>query len=72
MVTSALQALVIFVVIGIVAGLAVNRYGLGWFGARASDLTAALVGIAGAFTGFHLGEAVGLIPFPITMHRLAR
>jgi uncharacterized membrane protein YeaQ/YmgE (transglycosylase-associated protein family) len=63
--TTALQTLVIVVVIGIVAGLVVNRYGRGWFGARARDMTAALVGIAGAFIGFHLGAAVGLVPFPI-------
>jgi uncharacterized membrane protein YeaQ/YmgE (transglycosylase-associated protein family) len=63
--TTALQTLVIVVVIGIVAGLSVGRYGRGWFGTRASDLTAALVGIAGAFIGFHLGAAVGLIPFPL-------
>jgi uncharacterized membrane protein YeaQ/YmgE (transglycosylase-associated protein family) len=63
--TIALQTLVIIVVIGIVAGLAVTRYGRGWFGTRASDMTAALVGIAGAFIGFHLGEVVGLVPFPV-------
>jgi uncharacterized membrane protein YeaQ/YmgE (transglycosylase-associated protein family) len=63
--TIALQTLVIVVVIGIVAGLAVTRYGRGWFGTRASDLTAALVGIAGAFIGFHLGAVVGLVPFPV-------
>jgi len=55
----------IVVVIGIIAGLLVTRYGRGWFGTRASDLTAALVGIAGAFIGFHLGAVVGLVPFPL-------
>ena len=65
MVSTALQTLVVVIVIGIIAGLVVNRYGRGWFGTRASDLTAALIGIAGAFIGFHLGTAVGLVPFPL-------
>ena len=37
----------IVVVIGILASWLVARYGRGWFGIRANDLTAALVGIAG-------------------------
>ena len=47
--TTALQILIIVTLIGILAGLAVTRYGRGWFGTRASGFTAALVGIAGAF-----------------------
>lgn len=46
--STALQTLVIVVVIGILASWLVTRYGRGWFGTRANDLTAALVGIAGA------------------------
>jgi len=65
MTTTALQTLVVVVLIGVVAGLLVNRYGRGLFGKRASDLTASLIGIAGAFIGFHLGAAVGLVPFPL-------
>jgi uncharacterized membrane protein YeaQ/YmgE (transglycosylase-associated protein family) len=64
MVAPALQTLVIVILIGVIAGLAVNRYGRRWFGARASDMTVALVGIAGAFIGFHLGAAAGLVPAP--------
>jgi uncharacterized membrane protein YeaQ/YmgE (transglycosylase-associated protein family) len=64
--STALQTLVIVIVIGVIAGLIVNRFGRGWFGTRASDMTVALVGIAGAFIGFHLAAAVGLVPFPIT------
>jgi hypothetical protein len=45
--STALQTLVIVVVIGILASWLVARYGRGWFGIRANDLTAALVGIAG-------------------------
>jgi uncharacterized membrane protein YeaQ/YmgE (transglycosylase-associated protein family) len=71
MATTALETLVIVIVIGIVAGLIVNRYGRGWFGTRASDTTVALVGIAGAFIGFHLGAAIGLVPFPITEYLAA-
>ncbi len=61
MVTIALQILVIVIAIGIIAGLVVNRYGRGWFGSRASDPTVSLVGIAGAFMGFHVGSVLGLV-----------
>ena len=64
MATAALQTLVIVILIGIVAGLLINRYGRRWFSTRASDMTAALIGIAGAFIGFHLGQVIGLVPFP--------
>ena len=63
--TTALQILVVVTLIGIVAGLAVARYGRGWFGTRTSNLTAALVGIAGAFVGFHVGVVAGLTPVPV-------
>jgi len=43
----------------------------GWFGTRASDLTAALVGIAGAFLGFHVGVAAGLTPVPVADYLVA-
>jgi uncharacterized membrane protein YeaQ/YmgE (transglycosylase-associated protein family) len=65
MTATALQTLVIVLAIGIVAGLLVNRYGRGWFAGRGSGFTVALIGIAGAFIGFHLGAAVGLVPFPL-------
>jgi uncharacterized membrane protein YeaQ/YmgE (transglycosylase-associated protein family) len=58
--STALQTLVIVVVIGIAASLLVTRYGRGWFGGRADDFTAALVGIAGSFIGFYLGAVIGL------------
>jgi uncharacterized membrane protein YeaQ/YmgE (transglycosylase-associated protein family) len=64
MATTALQTLVIVVAIGVIAGLLVNRYGRGWFGTRASNMTAALIGIAGAFIGFHLGAAIGVARSP--------
>ncbi len=71
MVTIALQILVIVIIIGIVVGLVVNRYGRGWFGSRASDPTVSLVGIAGAFMGFHLGSVLGLVPTPTAEYLLA-
>ncbi len=58
--SAALQTLVIVIVIGIAAGLLINHYSRGWFRTRANDLTAALVGIAGAFIGFHIIAAAGL------------
>lgn len=54
-------------VIGIVIGLLLQRItGRGWLtrqlaGGRRADLTAALVGIAGAFIGFHIMALAGLI-----------
>jgi hypothetical protein len=46
MAATAFQTLAIVIVIGIIAGLLVNRYGRGWFGKRASDVTVAIIGIA--------------------------
>jgi uncharacterized membrane protein YeaQ/YmgE (transglycosylase-associated protein family) len=69
--TTALQILIIVTLIGIIAGFAVTRYGRGWFGTRASGLTAALVGIAGAFLGFHIGVAAGLTPVPVADYLVA-
>jgi uncharacterized membrane protein YeaQ/YmgE (transglycosylase-associated protein family) len=36
-----------------------------------SDLTSALVGIAGAFIGFHVSVIVGLLPSPLMHYLLA-
>ena len=69
--TTALQILIIVTLIGILAGLAVTRYGRGWFGTRASGFTAALVGIAGAFLGFHIGVAAALTPVPVADYLVA-
>jgi uncharacterized protein YqgC (DUF456 family) len=65
MMTSALGNFLIVLAIGIVAGLVVNRYSRSWFARQVgsstrSDLTAALVGIAGAFVGYHLSIIAGL------------
>jgi uncharacterized membrane protein YeaQ/YmgE (transglycosylase-associated protein family) len=56
----------IVLVIGVLAGLAFDRFaGPNWFkrqiaGAVPSMVTSALVGVAGAFVGFHLAEALKL------------
>jgi uncharacterized membrane protein YeaQ/YmgE (transglycosylase-associated protein family) len=62
-------------VIGVVSGLAFNRYGHSWLArqltTRQSDLTSVLVGIAGAFIGFHFAIIVGLLPTPLMLYLAA-
>lgn len=75
-ITTSLANLIIILVIGIVVGLAFNRFGQGWFArnlgtSQRSDVTAALVGIAGAFIGFHTGVVLQLIPLPLMQYLLA-
>jgi uncharacterized membrane protein YeaQ/YmgE (transglycosylase-associated protein family) len=74
MLGSALANLIIILLIGVVAGLVFNRCTRNWFarigGTSRSNLTSALVGIAGAFIGFHLSVIVGLLPSPL-MHYVA-
>ena len=69
--TTGLANLLIVLAIGIAAGLLFNRYGQTWlrrqFATRQSDVTSALVGIAGAFIGFHVSVLLGLLPSPL-MH----
>jgi len=69
--STALFNLIIILVIGIVAGLVFNRYASSWLArlgsTTRSDVTAALVGIAGAFIGFHISVILGLLPSPL-MH----
>jgi uncharacterized membrane protein YeaQ/YmgE (transglycosylase-associated protein family) len=73
--TTALASLLIILLIGIVAGLVFNRYSRSWLarigGSSRSDLTSALVGIAGAFIGFHVSVIVGLLPSPLMHYLLA-
>ena len=74
-VTSALANLLIILLIGVVAGLFFNRYSRSWLarigGSSRSDLTSALVGIAGAFIGFHVSVIIGLLPSPLMHYLLA-
>ena len=73
--STALANLLIVLIIGIVVGLAFNRYARSWlarFGTSTrSDVTSALVGIAGAFIGFHLGVVMGLLPSPLMLYLAA-
>jgi uncharacterized membrane protein YeaQ/YmgE (transglycosylase-associated protein family) len=60
MILTPITAFLFVLVIGIVCGLAFDRFmGAGWFtrqlaGATRHQVTSALVGVAGAFIGFHL------------------
>ena len=71
-ITTGVARLLVVLAIGIAAGLVFNRYGQTWlrrqFVTRHSDLTSALVGIAGAFIGFHVGVIAGLLPSPLTLY----
>jgi uncharacterized membrane protein YeaQ/YmgE (transglycosylase-associated protein family) len=71
-ITTALANLLIVLIIGIAVGLFFNRAGQTWLGrqftTRQSDITSALVGIAGAFVGFHIGVVLGLLPSPLMLY----
>jgi uncharacterized membrane protein YeaQ/YmgE (transglycosylase-associated protein family) len=71
-ITTGLANLIIVLVIGVAAGLLLNRYGQTWlrrqFTTTYSDLTSALVGIAGSFVGFHIGVLLGLLPSPLMLY----
>ena len=73
--TTGLANLLIILLIGVVAGLFFNRYSRSWLtriGASSrSDVTSALVGIAGAFIGFHVSVIIGLLPSPLMHYLLA-
>lgn len=67
----ALVNFLIVLAIGIVVGLAFNRYARTWLArlgsTTRSDVTSALVGIAGSFIGFHIGVILGLLPSPLML-----
>ena len=71
-VSTALANFLIILIIGIVVGLAFNRYAGSWLARLGttthSDVTSALIGIAGAFMGFHLGVILGLLPSPLMLY----
>jgi hypothetical protein len=73
--STALANFLIVLIIGIVAGLVFNRYARSWLarlgGSTRSDITSALVGIAGAFIGFHISVILGLLPSPLLHYVLA-
>ena len=66
---------IVILIIGAVVGLAFNRYAGSWLArlgsTTRSDITAALVGIAGAFIGFHISVILGLLPSPLMHYILA-
>ncbi len=76
-VTTALMNLIVVLAIGIIVGLAFNRYGRSWIGRQTAgatgvgDITYALVGIAGAFIGFHIAVILGLLPTPLMLYLAA-
>ena len=73
--STALANLLIILIIGIVVGLVFNRYARSWLARLGttthSDITSALVGIAGAFIGFHVSAILGLLPSPLMHYFLA-
>jgi uncharacterized membrane protein YeaQ/YmgE (transglycosylase-associated protein family) len=73
--STALVNLIVILVIGAVVGLAFNRYARSWLArlgsTTRSDITAVLVGIAGAFIGFHISVILGLLPSPLMHYILA-
>ena len=72
--TTAIMNLIVILLIGIVVGVLSRRYGRTWLSrqtagvAGASDITYALVGIAGAFMGFHIFVILGLLPTPLMLY----
>ena len=73
--STALAHFLIVLIIGIVVGLFFNRYARTWLARLGttshSDITSALVGVAGAFIGFHLGVILGLLPSPLMLYLAA-
>ena len=73
-ITTALGNLIMILAIGIIVGLVFNRYGRSWLGRQVADATGvgdvtySLVGIAGAFIGFHLAVILGLLPTPLMLY----
>jgi uncharacterized membrane protein YeaQ/YmgE (transglycosylase-associated protein family) len=72
----ALINLLIIVLIGIIAALVLGRYRHGRLSravamSRQIDVTASLVGIAGAFIGFQIGVVLELVPLPLLQFLLA-
>jgi uncharacterized membrane protein YeaQ/YmgE (transglycosylase-associated protein family) len=71
--TTSMMNLLVILAIGAIVGLAFNRYGRSWLGRQTAaatgvgDVTYALVGIAGAFMGFHVAVILGLLPSPLML-----
>jgi hypothetical protein len=71
----ALVNFLVVLLIGVVVGLAFSRYARNWLArlgsTTRSDITSALVGIAGSFIGFHVGVILGLLPSPLMLYLAA-
>ena len=70
---TAIGTFLTLIVIGAAVGIAMTRYGHSWLGRHftgASDATFALIGIAGAFMGYHLGLVLDIV-WPILLYVLA-
>lgn len=72
--TTAIMNLIVILAIGVIVGLGLRRFGRTWLSKTtsgltgASDVTYALVGIAGSFTGFHIFVILGLLPTPLMLY----
>ncbi len=72
--TTGIMNLIVILAIGVIVGLGFRRYGRGWLSRTtegltgASNITYALVGIAGSFIGFHLFVILGLLPTPLMLY----
>jgi hypothetical protein len=72
--TTGVVNLIVILLIGIIVGLAFNRYGRSWLGRQTAgatgvgDVTYSLVGIAGSFIGFHITVILGLLPTPLMLY----
>jgi type III secretory pathway component EscV len=73
--STALVNFLVILLIGIAAGIVFHRFTRSWFSrlgsSTSSDVTSALVGIAGSFIGFHLGVILGLLPTPLMLYLCA-
>jgi uncharacterized membrane protein len=71
----ALVNFLVVLAIGIVVGLAFNQYARTWLerlgSTTRSDITSALVGVAGSFIGFHIGVSLGLFLSPLMLYLAA-
>lgn len=66
--------LIVILAIGTSVGIVFRRYGGTWLRRKTasvtglSDVTYALVGIAGAFIGFYIFVILGLLPTPLMLY----
>lgn len=72
--TTAIINLIVILTIGVIVGFGLRRFGRTWLRRKiagitdASDVTYVLVGIAGAFLGFHIFVILGLLPTPLMLY----